>query len=52
MLILLNFKAHPATVTTGVDPSDARLLLDNYPGQPQTDTLRPYEARVYEIDEM
>lgn len=52
MLILLNFKAHPATVNTGVDPSDARLLLDNYPDQSQTDTLRPYEARVYEIDEL
>jgi oligo-1,6-glucosidase len=49
MLILLNFKAHPATAKTGVDLSRARLLLDNYPDTPSTDTLRPYEAQVYEF---
>jgi oligo-1,6-glucosidase len=49
MLILLNFKAHPATAKTGVDLSRARLLLDNYPDTASTDTLRPYEAQVYEF---
>jgi len=49
MLIMLNFKAHPATANTGFDLSRARLLLDNYPETLPADTLRPYEARVYEL---
>jgi oligo-1,6-glucosidase len=49
MLILLNFKAHPATAKTGFDLSRARLLLDNYSDTPSTDILRPYEARVYDL---
>jgi oligo-1,6-glucosidase len=49
MLILLNFRDHPANATTGIDLSGAKLLLDNYPDAPSSDTLRPYEARVYEL---
>jgi oligo-1,6-glucosidase len=49
MLILLNFRDHPATITTGIDLTHAKLLLNNYPGAPPADSLRPYEARVYEI---
>jgi oligo-1,6-glucosidase len=49
MLILLNFRDHPATATTGIDLAHAKLLLNNYPDAPPTDTLRPYESRVYEI---
>ena len=52
MLILLNFKDHPATVNTGIDLTHAKLLLGNYPDAPQGDApqgLRPYEARVYEL---
>jgi len=49
MLILLNFRDHPATATTGIDLTRAKLLLNNYPDVPPSDTLRPYEARVYEI---
>jgi oligo-1,6-glucosidase len=49
MLIVLNFKAHIATANTGFDLSRARLLLDNYPETLPADTLRPYEARVYEL---
>jgi oligo-1,6-glucosidase len=49
MLILLNFRAHPATVGPDVDLSHASLQLNNYPDAPSSDTLRPYEARVYEI---
>jgi len=49
MLIMLNFKAHPAMANTGVDLSRARLLLDNYPEAAGSDTLRPYEARIYEL---
>jgi oligo-1,6-glucosidase len=49
ILILLNFRDHPATATTGIDLTRAKLLLNNYPDTPPSDTLRPYEARVYEI---
>jgi oligo-1,6-glucosidase len=48
MLILLNFRTRPAAVNTGLDLDRAMLLLDNYPG-PAGDSLRPYEARVYEL---
>jgi oligo-1,6-glucosidase len=49
MLILLNFRTKPATTATGVDLSHARLLLSNYSDAPAGDSLRPYEARVYEL---
>lgn len=49
MLILLNFRSHPAAANTGIDLSNARLLLDNCPAPPGGDGLRPYEARVYEV---
>jgi oligo-1,6-glucosidase len=49
MLILLNFRDHPAAEKTGIDLTRAKLLLNNYPDAPPTDSLRPYEARVYEI---
>ena len=49
MLILLNFRTHPATVNTGIDLTHATLLLNNYPDTPPSDTLRPYEARVYQL---
>jgi oligo-1,6-glucosidase len=49
MLILLNFKDHPASVNTGIDLTHAKLLLDNYPDAPKSDDLRPYEAVVYEL---
>jgi oligo-1,6-glucosidase len=49
MLILLNFRDHPATTTTGIDLTHAKLLLNNYPDLPSSDTLRPYEARVYDL---
>ena len=49
MLILLNFRDHPATATTGIDLTPAKLLLNNYPDAPPSDTLRSYEARVYDL---
>jgi oligo-1,6-glucosidase len=49
MLILLNFSTHFANTKTGFDISRAHLLLDNYPGPTAGDSLRPYEARVYEL---
>jgi oligo-1,6-glucosidase len=49
MLILLNFRTRNAMANTAIDLSHARLLLGNYPGPAAGDTLRPYEARVYEL---
>lgn len=49
MLILLNFRTHSAKANTGFDLSHASLLLDNYSGPPAGDSLRPYEAAVFEL---
>lgn len=49
MLIILNFRSHPSTAQTGIDLTHAKLLLDNYSDPSAVDTLRPYEARVYEL---
>ena len=49
LLILLNFRSHPAKVTTGINLSGARLLMDNYADPSKGETLKPYEAAVYEL---
>ena len=49
LLVLLNFKDKPASVTTGLDLSKAKILLGNYSTPPSpNDALRPYESVVYE----
>jgi oligo-1,6-glucosidase len=48
LLVMLNFKDHPATGRTGLDLSKAKVLAGNYP-KPTTDgKLRGYEAVIYE----
>ena len=48
-LIMLNFKGTPAATQTGLDLSQGKVVLGNYP-QPSTDgRLKPYEAVVLEI---
>ena len=49
ILVLLNFKAQPAMANTGLDLSQARILIGNYTDPSITGTLRPYEAVVMEI---
>ncbi len=49
LLVLLNFKSSPAVAHTGMDIGRATMLLDNYPRPSVSDTLRPYEATVYEL---
>ena len=49
ILVLLNFKAQPAKANTGLDLSQARILIGNYTDPSITGTLRPYEAVVMEI---
>jgi oligo-1,6-glucosidase len=49
MLILLNFTALTSSVHTDIRLDKAKLLLDNYEKGPQGNTLRPYEAAIYEL---
>jgi oligo-1,6-glucosidase len=46
-LILLNFKEKPAVANTGIDFSQAEVLLGNYDAPAKDGKLRPYEAVVY-----
>ena len=49
ILVLLNFSKTPATVNTGIDLTNATILIDNYINANNTTALRPYEAAVYEF---
>jgi oligo-1,6-glucosidase len=54
MLVLLNFSSADATTNIDMNISNATLLLNNYQKTPSTSaanviTLRPYEARVYQL---
>ena len=51
LLILLNFKSKQATANTGIDLSKAKLLLGNYATPSTGETLQPYEALVYEVNQ-
>jgi oligo-1,6-glucosidase len=44
LLILLNFNPTEAVVHTGLDLSNAQVLLHNYPQSTLSETLKPYEA--------
>ena len=49
-LLLLNFTSKVASFNTGLDRSNAKLLLDNYSNPSKgNNTLQPYEAAVYEL---
>lgn len=48
LLVLLNFSSKLATANTGIDASNASLLIGNYTS-PAGRELRPYEALVYEL---
>lgn len=49
ILVLLNFKAKPASVNTGIDLSRARVLLGNYDASSANGNLKPYEAVIYKL---
>ena len=49
ILVLLNFKAEPATANTGLDVSKAKVLLGNYAEPSATNQLKPYEAVILEL---
>jgi oligo-1,6-glucosidase len=48
-LVLLNFSKNAATANTGIDFTNANLLIDNYTTANNKTALRPYEAAVYEL---
>ncbi len=48
-LVVLNFKNKIATLHSRIDFTKASLLLNNYKEPATSESLRPYEARVYNI---
>jgi oligo-1,6-glucosidase len=49
LLILLNFRNHPASAKTGIDVTKAKILIDNYGKTSSAGELQPYEAVVFEL---
>jgi oligo-1,6-glucosidase len=49
ILILLNFSAKQANVKTGLDITKAKVLINNYSNATAGETLRPYEALIFEL---
>ena len=47
LLVICSFSDQPMKLPKRLHPGKASLILCNYTGKPDTDTLRPYEARVY-----
>lgn len=47
ILVLLNFKATPATANIKINLSKAKLLISNYANAKNNGQLQPYEAAVY-----
>lgn len=50
ILVILNFTAKDASVTTGFDLSKAKVLIQNYNTLINQNHLRPYEAIVYQLN--
>jgi len=50
LLVLLNFSAQNAEVNTGIDVSNAKVLIGNYTSVNTGNLLRPYEAVVFELN--
>jgi oligo-1,6-glucosidase len=48
-LVLLNFSNTAAEVKTGIDLSKAKLLINNYGKAANGNSLRPFEAAIYQI---
>jgi oligo-1,6-glucosidase len=49
LLVLLNFKSTVASVNTGIDYSQAKILISNYASHLPSGKLQPYEAVIYEL---
>ncbi|WP_413670752.1 alpha-glucosidase [Mucilaginibacter sp. Mucisp86] len=51
LLVLLNFTAKQASAQTGIDLSNATVLIGNYQKPSKNGTLMPYEAVVYQLNQ-
>lgn len=49
LLVLLNFKGKNSTVSTDFEMGRAKVLINNYTTASASDSLRPYEAVIYEL---
>jgi len=49
LLVLLNFKSVPASVSIGIDLSKAKVLINNYSTASNGGALKPYEAIIFEL---
>jgi oligo-1,6-glucosidase len=49
LLVLLNFTDKPASASTGINVSHAKILIDNYVSPSVNGQLQPYEGIVYEL---
>jgi len=49
LLVLLNFKSVPASVSIGIDLSKAKVLINNYSTVSNGSTLKPFEAIIFEL---
>lgn len=49
LLVLLNFRSEVKKVETGIDLSNAKVLISNYPAASADGSLKPYEAVVFEL---
>lgn len=47
LLVICSFSDRPMKLPKRLHPGKASLILCNYTGAPDVETLRPYEARVY-----
>jgi oligo-1,6-glucosidase len=50
LLVLLNFSAQETSVNTGIDLTNAKVLISNYTSINTGNLLRPYEAVVFELN--
>jgi oligo-1,6-glucosidase len=48
-LVLLNFSNTQASVNTGLDLKDAKLLINNYGKARDNTAMRPFEAAIYQL---
>jgi oligo-1,6-glucosidase len=49
LLVMLNFSSKTAKANTGIDVSQAKVLINNYSAASTDGTLKPYEAVIYEL---
>ena len=49
LLVMLNFTSKAASTNTGINISNATLIIGNYNHPSKDGTLKPYEALIYQL---